>query len=78
MTIQLLEYQIVLILMLSSYRSCFVTVPIFALNNKSEGYFICIFPSSAGSGTSGSSSFVLGSLQLIAGMLKGQVMSLHS
>jgi hypothetical protein len=39
MTIQLLEYQIVLILMLSSYRSCFVTAPIFALNNKSEGVF---------------------------------------
>ena len=44
------------------------------MNNKSERYFICIFPS----GASGSSSVFLESIQLIAGMLKGQVMSLYS
>ena len=53
---QLLKYQMVPILMLSSCRHVLLLLYL-PLNNKSGGgYFICIFPSGAGSEASGSSS----------------------
>jgi hypothetical protein len=73
MTRQLQDYQMVPILMFQVLTGHVLLLLLYLpLNNKSEEYFICIFPSGAGSGASGSFSVFLESLQLKAGMLKGK------